>query len=1114
MEDKIIQDTLQDIAVEIESFLNLFKSQVQFEISIQKQYIDHASMESHNNFVEKNFETRWEMIKTLVYLLAKHLKDEKVENALETHVPQIDAIRDFLVKKHSPFRDHEYQLPFHTLRLLKALKSCVAKDQQKEERPVMEMERKQTVMDKAKFFQDEISRVAGSPKKLPNLPKKKPEQKKQVLAMFDEALIDMKTGQEPLTSVLLVETPSTVGPTEKLYRPQIKKLVQDQQVTIDDMSALEKELFSLLPDMVSEEVEFRVGAKGEVISQALVPEDLPEEKEKQVVVAEGPLSDLVNANQALSSRRREIRKTMMLGDFSLMQQLTAQFANMTEEFVPGHAKSDSQSTIMKPEPKFYRPTETMTQVVEEEPKVPKKPAPILPNKEARSSVNKPMSPKLASPGLKAAPLLQDVQRLSLSKPGLEEGRSSETKSPTKKAPVLPPKTKPLPPPKPASHSGFPSLPPTPSHTQSVVEVKPVAPFVQEVKPETPSAVEAKPETASTVEVKQDTQPVQEQVKEAPSVVEQVKETQAATEVKEAPKEEVHDVVQETVKTVVEPAQVVEAVTEPANERQQPQVEQPLVETSREQEPVIEQQVEPQIEQSQESVHVHHSVDTITQSVETMHHSAEQLNPAVPASTRQSVVQSARHSFVQPARQSVHEPVLQSVRHSVHEPVTKPVRQSVTQPVRQSMTQPQTIDPVKTETPIEQIAEAQTVTRPDLPTEDAGPSYDDQEDIMNMYQRRSTAHKDIPTFQAPSVSIDAFAPVEQEIEIRFEKQGSQSSIETVIPKKAGTLMYQPGENGSLDRNLDQRESQGADDSQEESQQTQEQTVEAQPEQTVLAASAEQLNPDMYDDILTDYGRKVSQVIRQSMLAKQIRMSRPPEPNPPLPIDQAASQESSRPVSEIHILAPLDLEPLQAIKTSPQDVLLFSPEEISTLFTSLASAKVEEEKPKIPEPPVTKTVAFVRDSQPEQKGDPTATVFPATSIFDPDHGDYSNVINEKDLEQPPVVSGIDILAVELCPVKNEFQILMIPLNAMFDFCVYSLGKPLRLGRNNTEGRPNFKAYGTLVVSRNHAEIYVNDGMVLRLMEGVHQGHWKQLWHVQKQCKTESARASVSRSPNLYW
>ncbi|KAI8809008.1 hypothetical protein BJ742DRAFT_771462 [Cladochytrium replicatum] len=57
----------------------------------------------------------------------------------------------------------------------------------------------------------------------------------------------------------------------------------------------------------------------------------------------------------------------------------------------------------------------------------------------------------------------------------------------------------------------------------------------------------------------------------------------------------------------------------------------------------------------------------------------------------------------------------------------------------------------------------------------------------------------------------------------------------------------------------------------------------------------------------------------------------------------------------------------------------------------------------------------------------------------------------------------------------QIILIPLNGMFDLCYLNLGSHNRIGRSNTENHERFKAFPSQVVSRNHMEVWEENDKV---------------------------------------
>ncbi|KAH6571462.1 hypothetical protein BASA60_007174 [Batrachochytrium salamandrivorans] len=74
------------------------------------------------------------------------------------------------------------------------------------------------------------------------------------------------------------------------------------------------------------------------------------------------------------------------------------------------------------------------------------------------------------------------------------------------------------------------------------------------------------------------------------------------------------------------------------------------------------------------------------------------------------------------------------------------------------------------------------------------------------------------------------------------------------------------------------------------------------------------------------------------------------------------------------------------------------------------------------------------------------------------------------------------------NDSIRMLIIPLNAMMDVCVIDISEPNQFGRNNSTGHPHFRAFGTLVVSRNHMEIYESDNHVYLRDIGSNSGTFK--------------------------
>jgi hypothetical protein len=113
-----------------------------------------------------------------------------------------------------------------------------------------------------------------------------------------------------------------------------------------------------------------------------------------------------------------------------------------------------------------------------------------------------------------------------------------------------------------------------------------------------------------------------------------------------------------------------------------------------------------------------------------------------------------------------------------------------------------------------------------------------------------------------------------------------------------------------------------------------------------------------------------------------------------------------------------------------------------------------------PPKSKKRDYVSDTQ---------TFHMSSKVFDPTSSAAAYI---DDKEQSTITLG------RLNSFNNRskyLQLLMIPLNGMFDMRILDLSQPHRFGRNNTTNHPCFKAFGTLVVSRNHLDIFAKDGKV---------------------------------------
>lgn len=76
---------------------------------------------------------------------------------------------------------------------------------------------------------------------------------------------------------------------------------------------------------------------------------------------------------------------------------------------------------------------------------------------------------------------------------------------------------------------------------------------------------------------------------------------------------------------------------------------------------------------------------------------------------------------------------------------------------------------------------------------------------------------------------------------------------------------------------------------------------------------------------------------------------------------------------------------------------------------------------------------------------------------------------------VASLSQISALQAVIEDQHTQVILIPLNGMFDLCYLNLSKPNMLGRSNTQKHARFKVFLTQVVSRSHVEMWEEDGKV---------------------------------------
>ena len=124
------------------------------------------------------------------------------------------------------------------------------------------------------------------------------------------------------------------------------------------------------------------------------------------------------------------------------------------------------------------------------------------------------------------------------------------------------------------------------------------------------------------------------------------------------------------------------------------------------------------------------------------------------------------------------------------------------------------------------------------------------------------------------------------------------------------------------------------------------------------------------------------------------------------------------------------------------------------------------PKYLERPVSK---LMKSPHPEEA---TITLATKSQPFDPVKAE--RVISEDDPEEEDRNISVHRLHQFNTPFKN-YNVLLVPLNAMFDMRAIEMTISHRFGRNNTTNHPAFKGFGTLVVSRNHVDMFERDGKV---------------------------------------
>ena len=103
----------------------------------------------------------------------------------------------------------------------------------------------------------------------------------------------------------------------------------------------------------------------------------------------------------------------------------------------------------------------------------------------------------------------------------------------------------------------------------------------------------------------------------------------------------------------------------------------------------------------------------------------------------------------------------------------------------------------------------------------------------------------------------------------------------------------------------------------------------------------------------------------------------------------------------------------------------------------------------------------------------TVLAQSKPYDP----FSSIVMAEDdfkLEESQNYISAARLSPWMQPQKT-LHLLLIPLNAMFDMKALDMSVHHRFGRNNTSNHPYFKGFGTLVVSRNHINLFGKNGKI---------------------------------------
>jgi hypothetical protein len=121
---EVFNNSLVQIATEVEQFLIIFKAQVVAEV--RQERTDNNSVANTRILAQRSMSVQWEIIKTIVNLLADHLsRHVSTVTSIRECLRAVDSILHSIIQQKSPFRFHEYQLPFQSLKLVNELRKSV-----------------------------------------------------------------------------------------------------------------------------------------------------------------------------------------------------------------------------------------------------------------------------------------------------------------------------------------------------------------------------------------------------------------------------------------------------------------------------------------------------------------------------------------------------------------------------------------------------------------------------------------------------------------------------------------------------------------------------------------------------------------------------------------------------------------------------------------------------------------------------------------------------------------------------------------------------------------------------------------------------------------------------